>query len=851
MRRAGGGDRDRFELQTTVPSPVPEVDEEDEREEEDETEEMDQEMDRLDRSSTNQDFPTRDHRRIFTSRGGGGLRENRASYNIQAGGESAVGIDRSPDLSFASVRENNLRGVATGSVSSTLRRRISTTSGHHSGGYGAGGNGGGPAGGGFNIGGGGSRFPSTPHPGYAPSVEVDVDPREIASDDDCEPLTMRVLISGLFMLGMTVTGCRPVALRWAKNGHFDYPFMIPTWIVCVKAIVVLLSYAMYEITHRHKQHTIRLLAEAELEEVKMAKCGSAGGDDDAGDGGAAVIPLSPMSSTSSSYGTMGGVSLSAMKRRKAASRTPSFAEQLVVVGGGGALPGEPILSTKKTRPTSSYSSQSFVTPELSGLDAKSDLEGAGFSIGASAWTPATATREGICHIRPSSSSSSSMMTTEQAFTERSALLPLRRTSYTRMETSETRLSSGGVLNARGIRTSRPGSFENVSMSRPTYRRSHTGSSSVRTDVGATLVPTSPALVAAAAAVSGVASNRGRLLALPLPTTPTTTTSHVLAHLNADGTGSSSVVDVANANSANAFENDEERVRRLVKAYETCGGKDDIFLRRSLERIVKKSNAYSPTFSTKLWMSRLLLLPVVCSVLSDILAFYMFEHVSPTTYAVVKQARLFLTAFMFRFALNRSVTPIQWVAVAQLIMASALFEINVVSPHKTTTATTYTPPETVYVKFVGLAFLVVKVFFDTSATILSDAIFKYLSARSFPFPEQQLLFAIYSLALGIVVLPLMCWTELVVERRGFFDGYTEGAVVSIFLYSFYGVLISLLLRYADSMVKMFQALFGVMITIALDHHFYGGDFGPVRKITFCIVMSSVVVYKIAAAPAKQK
>ena len=107
------------------------------------------------------------------------------------------------------------------------------------------------------------------------------------------------------------------------------------------------------------------------------------------------------------------------------------------------------------------------------------------------------------------------------------------------------------------------------------------------------------------------------------------------------------------------------------------------------------------------------------------------------------------------------------------------------------------------------------------------------------------FAVYSFILGLVVLPILSYDDLFVKQRSFFDGYNEGAYVSIVLYAFYGVLISLLLRFADSMVKMFQALFGVMITIALDHYFYGGDFGPVRKITFCLVMTSVVLYKISA------
>jgi len=177
------------------------------------------------------------------------------------------------------------------------------------------------------------------------------------------------------------------------------------------------------------------------------------------------------------------------------------------------------------------------------------------------------------------------------------------------------------------------------------------------------------------------------------------------------------------------------------------------------------------------------------------------------------------------------------AVGQLILASCLFEIRFINGNTNENAQEH------YSYVIGFTYLFIKVFFDTSATILSDAIFKHLSNRYFPFPEQQLYFAVYSFILGLVVLPILSYDDLFVKQRSFFDGYNEGAYVSIVLYAFYGVLISLLLRFSDSMVKMFQALFGVMITIWLDHHFFGSDFGPIRKITFLLVMSSVIIYKM--------
>jgi len=279
---------------------------------------------------------------------------------------------------------------------------------------------------------------------------------------------------------------------------------------------------------------------------------------------------------------------------------------------------------------------------------------------------------------------------------------------------------------------------------------------------------------------------------------------------------------------------------LLREYEMCGSDEQIFRKQVFEEEMRSLNGGIRLSAWERFsMSRILLLPVCCSVISDILAFYMFEHVSPSTYSIVKQVRLLFCSLMYRFALNRQITPVQWMAVGQLILASALFEIRFINGN--TGNTEHAKERSSYI--IGFTYLFIKVFFDTSATILSDAIFKHLSGRYFPFPEQQLYFAVYSFILGLVTLPILSYNDLFVQGRPFFDGYNNGAYVSIVLYAFYGVLISLLLRFADSMVKMFQALFGVMITIWLDHHFFGSDFGPIRKITFLLVMSSIIIYKM--------
>ena len=96
---------------------------------------------------------------------------------------------------------------------------------------------------------------------------------------------------------------------------------------------------------------------------------------------------------------------------------------------------------------------------------------------------------------------------------------------------------------------------------------------------------------------------------------------------------------------------------LLREFEMCGSDEKAFREQVFEGELRMLNGgVQLSFWERFSMSKILLLPVICSVISDILAFYMFEHVSPSTYSIVKQVRLLFCSLMYRFALDREITP---------------------------------------------------------------------------------------------------------------------------------------------------------------------------------------------------
>ena len=259
-------------------------------------------------------------------------------------------------------------------------------------------------------------------------------------------------------------------------------------------------------------------------------------------------------------------------------------------------------------------------------------------------------------------------------------------------------------------------------------------------------------------------------------------------------------------------------------------------------------AHDPTAENEMWrkfkLSLLLVPSVVFFLLSDLVSFGIFRHVSATTYSVVKQLRLVITALLFRFFLHREVTSIQWIAVVQLLLASVLFVAIdlLVSGGESVDGGS----DDAY----GIFLVLLKCVLDSFPGIWMDKYFKDLESQSnFPYVEQQVFFALWSFAIGVALAAYSDGLTLFLRPSSFFDGYNAGAYVSAVVTASYGMLVSLVLRYLDSMVKQIQALLSVVVTVYLDYYIFGTEIGIAKTATITLILTSVFLYKVGS-PKKQ-
>jgi drug/metabolite transporter (DMT)-like permease len=255
-------------------------------------------------------------------------------------------------------------------------------------------------------------------------------------------------------------------------------------------------------------------------------------------------------------------------------------------------------------------------------------------------------------------------------------------------------------------------------------------------------------------------------------------------------------------------------------------------------------------------------PTLLYLASDVLSFPMFRYISASTFSIVKQSRLAIVGLLFRYGLGRYISQIQWIAIAQLLLASMLFEADVFAapgrahsaagttntsiapapaPALTAAATTTGAGAQDKNEIIGIAILLIKCLLDSLAIVWMDKFFKVLSTTGFPYPLQQLYFAVYGLAFGAAIFVYQNYATL--GQRALFEGWNRGAWASAMLTAFYGLLVSIVLRYLDSIIKMIQSLLAVVLTIFFDYLWFGESITGVKIIAILYVLISVFLYKL--------
>ena len=205
----------------------------------------------------------------------------------------------------------------------------------------------------------------------------------------------------------------------------------------------------------------------------------------------------------------------------------------------------------------------------------------------------------------------------------------------------------------------------------------------------------------------------------------------------------------------------------------------------------------------------LAVPSLLYTIQNNLLYYALSHLDAATFQVGYQVKILTTAVFSYFMLGKRLSGMQWFSLVILTIGVSLAQLSAsehASEHHNTTA----------------GFIAVLLAACTSgfSGVYFERILKQSAATSVWMRNLQMGFS--SIILGIAGVYLSN-DSIQVNQHGFFYGYNHLVVLVIMLQAVGGLVVAVVVKYADNILKGFAASFSIVTSCILCYFFF--DFRP--------------------------
>eukprot|EP01116_Phalansterium_solitarium_P021285 TRINITY_DN6553_c0_g1_i2.p1 TRINITY_DN6553_c0_g1~~TRINITY_DN6553_c0_g1_i2.p1 ORF type:complete len:352 (+),score=160.15 TRINITY_DN6553_c0_g1_i2:126-1181(+) len=214
-----------------------------------------------------------------------------------------------------------------------------------------------------------------------------------------------------------------------------------------------------------------------------------------------------------------------------------------------------------------------------------------------------------------------------------------------------------------------------------------------------------------------------------------------------------------------------------------------------------------------------------------LTFYCLAYVDPATYVVFMNLKIISTGVLFRVFLQRPLSGIQWASLCVMTIGAAVSQLP------TDGSTSFS------INFTGLVLMTAQVTLSGVSATYLEWIVKREFKESINFQNMKMY--IFGCLLSVV-------TMFGFDRSGFdiFAGHSRVSVLIILILAFQGLVTSWVMKYSDSIVKVYAAAVAMFLTSAASSFLFGTQLS--NQFYLGAMNCSVALYlhsaKAPAAPA---
>lgn len=228
-------------------------------------------------------------------------------------------------------------------------------------------------------------------------------------------------------------------------------------------------------------------------------------------------------------------------------------------------------------------------------------------------------------------------------------------------------------------------------------------------------------------------------------------------------------------------------------------------------------------------------PALLYLIQNNLQYVAVTYLDAATYTVTYQLKILSTALMSVMMLNKRLDCEKWAGLVVLVVGVALVQISAASPSEKSRKSEGGSDSSRQV--LGLIAVLSACLLSGFAGVYTEKILKG-STVSLWVRNAQL--ALCSLVIGSFCL-LLSGDRVRVLSDGFFVGYNGWTVASVINNSFGGLLIAVVIKYADNILKNFSTAISIILTTLISANFMGLQAGWMFMAGVLTVCGSTFLY----------
>lgn len=232
----------------------------------------------------------------------------------------------------------------------------------------------------------------------------------------------------------------------------------------------------------------------------------------------------------------------------------------------------------------------------------------------------------------------------------------------------------------------------------------------------------------------------------------------------------------------------------------------------------------------------LAVPSLIYTLQNNLQYIAISNLPAATFQVTYQLKILTTALFSVLMLRKSLSRVQWVSLLLLFAGVAIVQVQQ-EGNKESSASSSAQNYSV-----GLVAVVISCLSSGFAGVYFEKILKGSSASVW---VRNVQLGLFGTGLGLMG---MWWNDgAAISQNGFFYGYTSMVWCVIFNQAFGGLLVAVVVKYADNILKGFATSFSIVVSTVASVYLFGFHVDLMFTAGAGLVIGAVYMYSLPKAP----